>query len=204
MKRHIAVSAVLQVITAVGTLSAQAPSFGIAVGTSFVGGSDSRVPVQIGEATVTGADRRGLHVRGMILWPSSSSLSFRSEIFYNRLTSGRNAIAIVAGQDAQPALVDRTIGLMNTFVASTSTKAAVAPYFLLSAGIFESRLVTETGPADALRTDTRDGLGLGVEIGAGINVRVLRQKFMLELRYGQALNSIRGIGFMPLTVGIQF
>ena len=50
----------------------------------------------------------------------------------------------------------------------------------------------------------RDGMGLGVQTGLGLQVRVGGPCLMLEWRYGQAWNGVRGVRFMPVTIGVGF
>lgn len=181
------------------------PRFGIAVGKSLVGGGDSRVLVDAGGFDVTGAGQAGFHIRGMAEWPlNSTAFAFRADFFHNRLHSRPNTCAVVGRTCATSALTDRTSGLTGSFVASLSPHARVSPYFLLGAGVFRSSLGTNPDPQSSDVVISRGGMGLGLQVGAGMRLRVLRQDFLLEWRYGQALNNTRGVAFMPLTAGIMF
>ena len=51
---------------------------------------------------------------------------------------------------------------------------------------------------------TRGGMGLGLQTGVGLSIRAGKRSVLLEWRYGQALNNTRGVGFMPLTLGVMF
>lgn len=182
----------------------QGPRFGIAIGQGFVAG-DSRVLVDAGSFNVMGADQAGLHIRGMAEWPlSSGAFAFRAELFYNRLHSDPNTAAVVGDSVATAALTDRTVGIMSTFVASTSPNAGVSPYFLFGAGVVKSSLGTNSDPQSADVVITRGGFGLGLQTGMGLRFRVKRTDFLVEWRYAQSLNNTRGAAFWPLTVGIKF
>src|SRR5436309_685141 len=77
-------------------LQAQRVRFGLAAGTSLVGGGGSRALVDAGGFNVTGADQAGFHVRGMAEVPlGSAAFAFRAELFYNSLHSRPNSVAIV-------------------------------------------------------------------------------------------------------------
>jgi hypothetical protein len=61
--------------------------------------------------------------------------------------------------------------------------------------------------ADPQRGDvaiSRNGMGLGLQTGVGVRFRIGQQSLLVDWRYGQALNNTRGVGFMPLTIGIMF
>jgi hypothetical protein len=126
-------------------LLAQRPSVGFLLGRSFVGGGDSRTLVGLG---VTGADQAGLHLRAFADLPLEQSLfSFRAELFYNRLTSGPSTFD--AGVNGKAALVDRTVGLSGSFVATPHRRATVAPYFSFGAGLFtptSATILTASAP----------------------------------------------------------
>jgi hypothetical protein len=101
-------------------------------------------------------------------------------------------------------LVDRTIGLTGSFVATTSPTARLAPYFALGAGLFTTGLGSNPD-ALATRPTRRDhGMGLGLVAGGGLRWRVGRPVLLLDWRYYQALHDTRGSSFMPLSVGIAF
>jgi len=186
-------------------LAAQRPRFGIAAGKSFVGGGDSRTLVDAGGFNVTGADQAGFHIRGMAEVPlNSAAFAFRAEVFYNSLHSGPNTVAIVGSGSGAAALYDRTFGLAGSFVASLNPPARVSPYFLLGAGAFLSWLGTNPDPQSNQAVLTRGGMGLGLQTGVGLRIRAGKRSVLLEWRYGQALNNTRGVGFMPLTLGVMF
>lgn len=183
----------------------QGPRFGIAVGQSLVGGGDSRVLVDAGGFDVTGAGQAGLHIRAMAEWPlHSTAFAFRAELFHNRLHSNPNTCAVVGRSCASSALTDRTTGLAGNFIASLNPNAGVSPYFLLGAGVFASSLGTNPDPQSRDVVIWRRGMGLGLQMGVGMRVRIQQRDFLVEWRYGQALNNTRGSAFMPLTVGIVF
>src|SRR5688500_4389081 len=174
-------------------LHAQRARYGIAVGKSFIGGGDSRTLIDINGDTATGAGRDGLHLRAFAEIPlSSPSFAFRGELFYNRLTSGSNTWAIVNGDIGKEALVDRTIGLTGSFIGALKPHASVSPYFLLGAGIFASHLGHNPDPQSNKVVSTRGGMGLGVQTGAGLRFRMGQRNLLLEWRYNQALNNMRG------------
>jgi hypothetical protein len=194
--------ALLFALQLVGTpsLLAQKPSFGAFIGRSLVGGGDSRTLVGSG---VSGADQAGLHLRAFADLPlESSPFSFRSELFYNRLTSGSNTFD--AGVNGKAALVDRTIGLTGSFVASTNRRAKVAPYFSLGAGLFTTTLGHNPNPSSSIITETYDGMGLGLVAGGGLRVRLGRPTLLLDWHYYQALYNTRGSSFMPISIGLGF
>ena len=112
----------------------QGPRFGIAIGRGLPAG-DSRVVVDAGDHIVTGSGQAGLHLRGMVEWPlNSTAFTFRAEFFYNRLYSSSNTVAVMGDTVAKAALTDRTVGIMNSFVASLAPNAGVAPYFVIGGG----------------------------------------------------------------------
>jgi hypothetical protein len=205
MSRSVAPFALLATLCTAIPLRAQHPRFGIAAGTSFVGGGDSRALVDAGGFNVTGADQAGFHLRAMAEWPlNSAAFAFRAEFFYNRLHSRPNTVAIVGSSSGAAALSDQTAGLTGNFVASLSSQARLSPYFLLGAGVFGSSLGTNPDPQSGEVVISRNGMGLGLQTGVAVRFRIGRQSFLVEWRYGQALNNTRGVGFMPLTVGVMF
>jgi len=205
MPRRIVVYPLVAALCMPTLAQGQGPRFGIAVGQGFAGGGDSRVLVDAGGFNVTGAGQAGLHIRGMAEWPlSSPAFAFRAEFFYNRLYSNPNTYAFVGSTTAQTALTDRTSGVTGSFIASLSPQSRVSPYFLLGAGVFRSTLGTNSDPQSPDVTISRGAMGLGLQAGLGMRVRIQRRDFLVEWRYGQALNNTRGMAFMPLTVGIMF
>ncbi len=186
-------------------LQAQRARFGLAAGTSLVGGGDSRALVDAGGFNVTGADHAGFHVRGMAEVPlGSAAFAFRAELFYNSLHSRPNSVASVGSGTGAAALSDRTFGLTGNFVASLIPQAGVSPYFLLGAGAFGSLLGTNPDQQSSAVVVTRGGMGLGLQTGVGLRIRMGQHSLLLEWRYGQALNNTRGVAFMPLTAGVVF
>jgi hypothetical protein len=182
------------------SFSAQNPHVGALIGRSLVGGGDSRTLVGSG---VTGADQAGLHLRAFADLPlERSPFSFRAELFYNRLTSGSNTFD--AGVNGKAALVDRTMGITGSFVATTSRSAGVAPYFSLGAGLFTTSLGHNPDELSSLVTETYNGMGLGLAAGAGVRVRLGGPHLLLDWRYYQALYNTRGSSFMPFSIGLAF
>lgn len=183
-----------------GHLTAQSPHVGFLIGRSLVGGGDNRTLVGSG---VTGADQAGLHLRGFAELPlERSPFSFRAELFYNRLTSGPSTFD--AGVNGKAALVDRTMGLTGSFVATTSHRSAVAPYFSLGAGLFTTKLGHNPDILSTTVTQTYRGMGMGLAAGAGLRVRLGRPELLIDWRYYQALYNTRGSSFMPLSIGVAF
>jgi hypothetical protein len=181
-------------------LPAQSPSFGVFLGPSLVGGGDSRTLVGSG---VSGADQAGFHIRGFVdLALESSPFSLRTELFYNRLTSGPNTYD--AGVNGKAALVDRTAGLTGSFVASTNRHARVAPYFSLGAGLFTTTLGHNPDGSSTTVTETFSGMGFGLVAGGGLKIRLGRPTLLLDWHYYQALYNTRGSSFMPLSIGLGF
>jgi hypothetical protein len=181
-------------------LSAQSPSLGIFLGPSLVGGSDSRTLVGSG---VSGADQAGFHIRGFVdLRLENSPFSLRTELFYNRLTSGSNTYD--DGVNAKAALFDRTAGLTGSFVASTSRHARVAPYFSLGAGLLTTTLGHNPDANSTTVTETFSGMGFGLVAGGGLRIRLGRPTLLLDWHYYQALYNTRGSSFMPLAIGLGF
>src|SRR4051812_13632994 len=161
------------------TLSAQRPSFGAFIGYSLVGGGDSRTLVGSG---VSGADQAGLHLRGYADFPlEGSSFNLRTELFYNRLTSGSNTYD--ANVNGKAALLDETVGLTGSFVAATSRTARVAPYFSLGAGVFGTTLGHNPDPSSATVTETYSGMGLGLVAGGGLRIHLGRPTLQLDWHY---------------------
>src|SRR5436305_14219808 len=108
-------------------LQAQRVRFGLAAGTSLVGGGDSRALVDSGGFNVTGADQAGFDVRGMAEVPlGSAAFAFRAELLYNSLHSGPNSVAIVGSGYGGAALSDRTLDLTRASVASLIVEAGVS------------------------------------------------------------------------------
>ena len=196
---------VLATLFASVPLQAQRARFGIAVGKGFVGGADSKTAVYLNGDSVTGGDQAGLHLRAFAEVPlNSPSFKFRGELFDNRMTSYSNSWAIVGNGIVKAALEDRTIGLTGSFIAAIKPGARVSPYFLLGAGVFASKLGTNSDPQSSQVVMTRSGMGLGLQTGMGLNVRLGQRDLQFEWGYRQALNNTRGAAVMPLTVGIVF
>jgi hypothetical protein len=205
MSRYVVLFPLVATLCMPTLAQAQGPRFGIAIGKSFVGGGDSRVLVDAGGFNVTGSGQAGVHFRGFAEWPlNSTAFAFRAEIFYNRLHSNPNTYAVVGSSTATSALSDVTVGLTGSFVASLRPEARVSPYFLFGAGVFSSMLGTNPDPQSRDVVISRGGMGLGLQTGMGVRFRLQRRDFLVEWRYGQALNNTRGVAFMPLTVGIVF
>jgi hypothetical protein len=187
-------------LTVITPLVAQGPSFGFLLGRSLVGGGDSRTLVGSG---VTGADQAGLHLRGYVDLPlEGSGLSFRTELFYNRLTSGSRTYD--ARVNGKAALVDRTAGLTGSFVAAMSSHRTVSPYFSLGAGLFTTTLGHNPDEFSTRVTEEYRGMGLGLVAGGGLRVRLGRPTLLLDWRYYQGLYGTRGSSFMPFSVGLGF
>jgi hypothetical protein len=192
-------------LCSVASLDAQRVRFGVAAGTSWIGGADSRVLVDAGGFNVTGASQAGHHLRGFAEWPlNSGGLAFRAELFYNSLHSRPNTVAIVGSGSGSAALTDRTIGLTGNLIATVSPRARVSPYFAFGAGILASRLGTNSDPQSDQVAVTRGGMGLGLQTGLGLRFKVGGKNLLLDWRYVQALNNTRGAAFMPFTIGFQF
>jgi hypothetical protein len=182
------------------TLSAQRPSFGGFIGYSLVGGGDSRTLVGSG---VSGADQAGLHLRAYADFPlEGSSFNLRTELFYNRLTSGSSTYD--GNVNGKAALSDETVGLTGSFVAATSRTAKVAPYFSLGAGVFGTSLGHNPDPTSAAVTETYSGMGLGLVAGGGLRIHVGRPTLQIDWHYYQALYNTRGSSFMPISIGFGF
>jgi hypothetical protein len=182
------------------TLSAQRPSFGGFIGYSLVGGGDSRTLVGSG---VSGADQAGLHLRACADFPlEGSSFNLRTELFYNRLTSGSSTYD--GNVNGKAALSDETVGLTGSFVAATSRTAKVAPYFSLGAGVFGTSLGHNPDPTSAAVTETYSGMGLGLVGGGGLRIHVGRPTLQIDWHYYQALYNTRGSSFMPISIGFGF
>jgi hypothetical protein len=179
-------------------------TYGLMVGRSLVGGGDSRTIVDMNGTPVTGAGQAGSHFRGMIDFPmSGSSVSFRAEVFYNRLSSNANTYSAVQGETAKSALTDRTIGITASFVARANRKARLTPYFALGAGVFGSRLGSNPDPQGGNVTMTRGGMGLGLTVGAGLEWSMGATSVLFDWRYYQGLYNTRGSSFMPLSLGFK-
>src|SRR5437763_15176985 len=77
-------------------LQAQRVRFGLAAGTSLVGGGDSRALVDAGGFNVTGADQAGFHVRGMAEVPlGSAAFAVWEEVVYYRLHFSSHSVESV-------------------------------------------------------------------------------------------------------------
>lgn len=77
------------------------------------------------------------------------------------------------------------------------------PYLVFGGGPMASWLAQD---ASALSTTggSRSALGLGVTGGVGIAYRAFGLTLRNEFRYAQSVGGVRGSGFMPLSLGIQF
>ena len=198
----IAIGAVL-LLTAPHGAMAQGARFGGLVGYSIVGGNDSRTASDHGLGPVTGGDQAGLHLRLLFDVPMNPTLlTFRTELFYNRLTSGPNSFALTGEGGAQSARVDQTVGLTESFVGTTSRTAGIAPYFSLGAGVFATTLRYNPDGSVAAASATLGGMGMGLVAGAGLRIRVGGPDLLMDWRYFQALNHTRGSAFMPLALGL--
>lgn len=205
MSRSCLLLVLAALVTSVPLHAQQRTRFGFAIGKGLVAG-DSRTLIDVNGDTATGAGQAGLHVRAFAELPlGSPSFAFRGELFYNRLTSSSNTIAVVNGSVGKEALKDETLGLMGSFIGTFSPQARVSPYFLIGAGVVRSKLGTNPDPFSTegvVRTD--GGIGLGLQVGTGLRWRLGRAELQFELRYNQVLNNTRGSAFWPLTVGITF
>ena len=149
---HLALAA-LQ-LSLVTPLLAQHPTFGFLIGWSLVGGGNSRTLVGPG---VTGAGQAGYHFRGYADLPvEATPLSFRAELFYNRLTSTPNTFD--AGVNGKEALVDRTAGLTGSLVARMNRRRTVSPYFSIGAGVFTTELGHNPDVFGTRVTETYSGM----------------------------------------------
>ena len=179
-------------------------TYGLMLGRSLVGGGDSRTLVDMNGIPVTGAGQAGVHLRGMIDLPMSSTpFSLRAEVFYNRLSSNANAYSGVGAATAQSALTDRTIGITGSIIARTARSARLTPYFALGAGVFGTQLGSNPDPFDGNVTVTRSGMGLGMTVGAGIEWKMGANSLLFDWRYFQGLYNTRGSSFMPISIGLK-
>lgn len=189
-------------------LLAQGPdvSFGISAGASAVGGSSSRVLVTApGNLEITGAGQTGFHVRGIASYAlGNAPVDLRAELFYNRLRSGPNTFATIGTESAPAALTDDVLGLNMNVVAITNREGAVAPFALIGAGLYRTRLGTSADPADedpeVFTSQTSAGFGLG----GGFEFRWGERRILLEARFQQSLGNGRGSAFIPITLGVIF
>jgi hypothetical protein len=106
--------------------------------------------------------------------------------------------------NAKAALVDRTLGLTGSFVATPHRRATVAPYFSLGAGLLTTRLGHSPDAFSTAVTETYSGMGLGLVAGGGLRVRLGAPELLVDWRYYQALYNTRGSSFMPLSIGLSF
>jgi opacity protein-like surface antigen len=189
-------------------LQAQRPSVGVIIGASFVGSAGSRTLVQADGTVLTGADQDGLHAGVTADFPlHRSPLSLRVDAFYNHLTSADPVFAMAAGQLAPSATTDRTLGLTGSLVLS-ARHTGITPYARLGTGFFfshlESSVLTSAG-FPVIRHVTADGTGLGFVAGAGLALQPWSgPTVLLDWSYLQALNHTRGVGFMPVSIGVRF
>ena len=198
----IAIGAAL-LLTGPRSAIAQRAQFGGLVGYSIVGGNDSRTASDHGLGPVTGGDQAGLHLRVLFDVPMNPTLlTFRTELFYNRLTSGPNSFALTGEGGAQAARVDQTVGLTESFVGTTSRTAGIAPYFSLGAGVFASTLRYKPDGTTTVASATLGGMGMGLVAGAGLRIRMGGPDLLIDWRYFQGLNHTRGSAFMPLALGL--
>jgi len=205
MSRSLVLLVVLATSFSFVSLDAQQRTrFGFAIGRGLPAG-DTRTLIDVNGDTATGSGQAGRHLRAFVETPlGSPSFGFRGELFYNRLTSSSNTVAVVNGRTAKAALKDETLGLMGSFIGTFGPRARVAPYFLVGAGVVRSKLGTNPDPVstDVARTD--GGTGLGLQVGTGLRWRLGRTELQFEWRYNQVLNNTRGTAFWPLTIGITF
>jgi len=198
------VAAGLSGLLFVPSLTAQRARFGVVVGHSVPAG-DTRTIIDNGTDSTTGVGEPGLHLRGFVEVPlAASSFSFRGEVFFNRLTGGPNTYAFVGGRNAKVALLDQAVGFTGSFVTTTSSSAAIAPYFSLGAGLVLTTLGYNPNPGEESVTHTQGGLGLGMVMGAGLRIRTGGPTVLMDVRYYQALNNTRGSAFLPLSIGVVF
>lgn len=181
-------------------------SFGMSAGASAVGGSSSRVLVTApGNLEVTGAGQTGFHVRGIASYAlENAPVDLRAELFYNRLRSEPNTFSMIGGENALSALTDDVLGLNMNVVAMTNREGAVAPFALIGAGLYRTRLGTNADPADdepdVFTSQTSAGFGLG----GGLEFRWGERRILLEARFQQSLGNGRGSAFIPITLGVIF
>lgn len=182
-------------------LRAQETSLGIAGGLNFGGGSASNLAVDVGGIPVTGADGPGQYISAFVERRHSGSLlSMRLEAFYSRLSSGPKSSSTLG----RAALRDNTVGLASTLRHDLHGGTTLKPYGLLGAGVYASMLGTNPDPSATTVSETRNSMGLGMHVGAGLEWKVGGRTMFTELRLHQALHQGRGAAFMPLVVGIRF
>ena len=180
---------------------AQESSFGVSGGLNYVGGSASKIGVDIAGTAVTGGDRRGQFASVFLERRSSDGpIALRLEGFFSRLTSGPSTSSV----NGQAALRDNTYGIAATATYALRSGSGVRPYLLAGTGIYASSLGTNPDPEATDVSLTKGGMGLGLHLGAGMEGRLGKSRVFAELRYHQALHEVRGAAFMPLVVGAKF
>jgi hypothetical protein len=152
--------------------------FGVAGGLNFVGGGASKIGVDIAGTQVAGADRGGQFVAAFLEHRSAGI--------------GRSALR------------DNTFGVAATMSYALRNGPGLTPYVLLGAGIYASSLGTNPDANASEVTQTRNAMGLGAHVGAGLQWNVGKRQMFAELRFHQALHQARGAAFMPLVVGLKF
>lgn len=181
--------------------AAQTTSVGVAGGMNFVGGGSSKIAVDIGGLPITGGDRQGQYFSAFLERRTESvPTSLRLELFYSRLTSGPQTSNALG----RAALRDVTYGAAATMAYSLRSGSGPKPYALLGAGIYATSLGTNAVAGATEVTQTRNGMGLGLHVGLGMEWRVSGAQMFTEWRYQQALHQTRGSAFMPFVVGVKF
>jgi opacity protein-like surface antigen len=176
--------------------------FGVAGGLNFVGGGASKIGVDIAGTQVAGADRGGQFVAAFLEHRRAGSLiGLRLEGFYSGLSSGPKTVSAGIGRSA---LRDNTFGVAATMSYALRNGPGLTPYVLLGAGIYASSLGTNPDANASEVTQTRNAMGLGAHVGAGLQWNVGKRQMFAELRFHQALHQARGAAFMPLVVGLKF
>ena len=188
-------------VTVPAVVSAQSTRIGVSGGLNFVGGGSSKIGVDINGSPVTGGDRQGQFFSVFLERQTEGApTSLRLEAFHGRLTSGPNT----SNSFGRAALRDATYGAAATLAYSLGSGSGMKPYALLGAGMYATSLGTNPEAGATEVTQSKNGMGLGLHVGVGLEWSLNRTQVFTEWRYQQALHQTRGAAFMPLVVGVKF
>lgn len=202
--RHTALMAVLVFLCLPPPTSAQDLSWG---GTLGVGrpGIPFFGPHFHDGLTGAGRERLGPFVSAFSEWsPSSSPVTVRTELFYNRLTTAPNSAYVIDGELVPLALLDEVLGLDLGIIWPQTGRTGGGPYLVGGPSVLANRLGTNPLLYLDEVTDVRWSYGLGVHFGAGVAFGIGGLRTGIELKYHQGLFEGRGSGWGSLMVPLRF
>ena len=202
--RRLVVTLILAIAGCPALLPAQAESWGVTLGVGRPGIPFFGEHAHDGLQGATG-ERLGPFASVFFEWSGSAApLSIRSELFYNRLTTGPSSARFIDGDLVPYALLDEALGLDLIAMWPQRTSGKGGLFLTGGPSLLVNRLGTNPDPYVDDVTDTRWSLGPGLQFGGGVAFRLLGISTGIELKYHQGLFDGRGTGWGSLTVPVRF